>query len=285
VGIFDVRIGENCLRIKELAFRVTKVLVLHIMELNLLVNRSGSIMEQIKNNNAISVSQTRIEVTLNSPKIRLKKIAIDPPKRSKIEEIGNSITHGLGAIFSVVAFSLMIAVANTMQEVVGAVMYFVGLMVLFSASCLYHAFPHGSAVKRLFRRFDYSSIYLLIGATFAPILLCSVGGVFGITFFAIQWGVVAVGITVIAVFGPTRFRKIHIPLYLVLGWSGLAFVPQMIPSNVGLFVFIILGGVIYSLGVIPFAIKKKCAHFIWHFFVLGGAIVHWVGIYSFIFLA
>ena len=242
-------------------------------------------MEKVRNNVAHVRTQAKVEITLNSASKNMIRKPVDPPKRSRLEEIGNSITHGLGSIFSIVAFIMMISVANSTVEIVGAIVYFVGLMVLFTASCLYHAFPHGSAVKRLFRRFDYSSIYLLIGATFAPILLCSVGGTFGITFFAIQVGVVVVGITLIAVFGPSRLRKIHIPLYLVLGWSGLAFVPQMIPSNVGLFVFTILGGIIYSLGVIPFAIKKKCAHFIWHFFVLGAAITHWVGIYSFIFLA
>jgi hemolysin III len=111
-----------------------------------------------------------------------------------------------------------------------------------------------------------------------------VGGVFGAVFFFAQWAVIAIGITLIGVFGPSRLRKIHIPLYLLLGWSGLLFVPQMLSNNIGLFYFIIGGGIIYSLGVIPFAIKKKCSHFIWHFFVLGGAVVQWIGIYSFIFV-
>ncbi len=240
-------------------------------------------MEKTKNSAVYVGNKATINVTLNASKT-LKR-PIDPPKRSVLEEIGNSITHGLGSIFSVIAFVFMISMANTMQEVAGAIVYFIGQLLMFTMSCLYHAFRHGSAVKRLFRRFDYSGIYFLIGATFAPILLCYVGGTFGITFFVLQWSIIAVGITLIAVFGPTRFRKIHIPLYLVLGWSGLAFVPQMLSNNVGLFVFIILGGIIYSLGVIPFAIKKKCSHFIWHFFVLGGAVVQWVGIYLFIFLA
>lgn len=239
-------------------------------------------MEQTKNNVIYTGTATTVSVKLNTRK-PLKKPA-DPPKRSLLEEIGNSITHGIGSVFSVVAFILMIIKANTAEETVGAVMYFVGLFVLFTMSCLYHAFKYGSAVKRLFRRFDYSSIYLLIGATFAPIQLCYVGGTFGITFFIVQWSIIAVGITLVGVFGPSRLRWIHIPLYLLLGWSGLAFVPQMLTNNIGLFVMIIAGGIIYSLGVIPFAIKKKCSHFIWHFFVLAGAVVHWIGIYLFIFL-
>ncbi|MBO5224120.1 MAG: hemolysin III family protein [Clostridia bacterium] len=240
-------------------------------------------MEKIKNSTAYTGTTTTVNVTLNARKT-LKK-PVDPPKRSLLEEIGNSITHGVGSVFSVVAFILMLTVANTVEEKVGAIVYFVGLFVLFTMSCLYHAFRHGSAVKRLFRRFDYSSIYLLIGATFAPILLCYVGGTFGTAFFIAQWSIIAVGISLVGAFGPSRLRWIHIPLYLLLGWSGLAFVPQMLTNNIGLFITIIAGGIIYSLGVIPFAIKKKCSHFIWHFFVLGGAVVQWVGIYLFIFLA
>lgn len=239
-------------------------------------------IEQTKFSSVYETKQTAIEVAIPLKRKPIKKPA-DPPKRSILEEVGNSVTHGVGAIFSVVAFTLMMLKADNSQKTLSAIMYFLGLAVLFSASCLYHAFRHGSAVKRLFRRFDYSSIYLLIGATFAPILLCYVGGIYGTVFFIAQWSVIALGITLIAVFGPSRLRKIHIPLYLALGWSGLAFVPQMLSNNVGLFVFIILGGIIYSLGVIPFAIKKKCSHFIWHFFVLAGAVVQWVGIYQFIF--
>ncbi len=208
----------------------------------------------------------------------------DPPKRSLLEEVGNATTHGAGAVFAVVAIVLMLIHADTTEKLVGALVYSFGLFVMFAVSCLYHSFRHGSAVKRLFRRFDYSSIYLLIGATFAPILLAYIGGTLGYAFFGIQWTLIAVGITVIAVFGPSRFRFFHIPMYLVLGWSGLILMPEMISRDPAFFGFIVGGGAIYSLGVIPFAIKVKVSHFIWHFFVLAGAVVQWVGIYLYIFV-
>jgi hemolysin III len=78
-------------------------------------------------------------------------------------------------------------------------------------------------------------------------------------------------------------RKLHLSLYVVLGWCGLLFLPRMIRENIMLFVFILAGGVIYTLGIIPFALKKKGAHFVWHFFVLFGAIVHWFGIYLYVY--
>ncbi len=222
--------------------------------------------------------------SLQNCKAKPKKPVVDPPKRTVIEEVGNAVTHGAGSLFAILALVLMLVQADTTQKIIAACVYAFGMIVLFTMSCLYHSFRHGSAVKRIFRRFDYSSIYLLIGATFAPILLCYVGGTFGLVFFIIQWAIIAVGITFVGVFGPTKFKAMHIVLYLVIGWSGLAFMPQMLGDNVGLFAWILGGGVVYSVGIVPYALRKKCSHFIWHFFVLAGAIVQWVGIYNFIYL-
>ena len=214
-----------------------------------------------------------------------KKPPEDPPKRPVLEEIGNAVTHGLGALFAIAALVLMLAVSDNTAEYVAASVYSVGMFFMFSMSCLYHAFAHGSAVKRLFRRFDYTGIYLLIGATFAPPLLCFIGGSFGIVFSIVQWAIIILGITLIAVFGPTRLRRIHMPLYIALGWSALLLLPALIKGSFPLAMWILGGGVVYTLGIIPFMMKAKVSHFIWHFFVLGGALVQWFGIYKYIFLA
>lgn len=214
-----------------------------------------------------------------------KRPLVDPPKRSVLEEIGNSVSHGLGSVFAIVAFILMLVNSSNPIEYVSASIYFFGQFVMFTMSCLYHAFPHGSTVKRLFRRFDYTSIYLLIGATFAPPLLNVVGGTFGTVFFIIQWSVIVLGITLVAVFGPTRFRRVHIPLYVVLGWSALMLLPTLITKSLPLAMLILAGGVVYSVGIIPYAKKFRASHFIWHIFVLGGCVVQWIGIYAYIFLA
>lgn len=213
-----------------------------------------------------------------------KRPPINPPKRPLLEEIGNAVSHGLGSIFSIVALILMLLKSQNPPETAGAIIYFFGLFVMFTMSCLYHSFAHGSTVKRLFRRFDYSSIYLLIGATFAPVLLSYVGGTFGIVFFIIQWTVIVTGITFVGVFGPTRLKLMHIPLYVVLGWCALIFLPKMFRENPAFAAYILSGGIVYSLGIIPFAIKGKVAHFIWHLFVLFGAVLQWIGIYQYIYL-
>lgn len=213
-----------------------------------------------------------------------KRKAVDPPKRSTLEEIGNAVTHGAGSLFSIVAFVLMLLRCRDPLQVVAASVYFGGLLFMFTMSCLYHSLPHGGKAKRLFRRFDYSCIYILIGATYTPIMLLFIGGSYGAIFCAVQWSVIALGITFVAVFGPGRLRWLHIPLYVLLGWSAVLFLPRMISQSLPLFLWILAGGVTYSLGIIPFSLNKKVAHFLWHFFVLFGAILQWIGVYLYIFM-
>jgi hemolysin III len=206
------------------------------------------------------------------------------PRRSVIEEIGNSVSHGLGSAFSVVALILMLVFSNNAAESTSAALYSAGMFITFTVSCLYHAFGRDSDVKRLFRRFDYCSIYILIGATFIPVLLALMGDAFGITFLVIQWAVIAAGISLVAVFGPGKLRFVHIPLYVALGWSALMLMPSMIAVSFPLAMWILGGGIVYSIGIIPFVIKVRVSHFIWHVFVLAGAVVQWVGIFVYIYL-
>ncbi len=156
-------------------------------------------------------------------------------------------------------------------------------MMMFLMSCLYHSFRWGSTVKRLWRRFDYISIYLLIGGTFTPLWILYWGGTWGIILCAAEWLIIITGIVLISVFGPEKARRIHMTLYVVLGWCGLVFMPRMMKDDIPLFLFILGGGLLYTLGIIPFALQKKGAHFIWHFFVLFGAVAHWFGIYLFVY--
>ena len=207
----------------------------------------------------------------------------EPPKRSLLEEIGNAITHGLGAGLSIAASVLQPPYTITGPDLSASLFYGICLILLFLMSCLYHSFKTGLAVKRLWRRFDYSSIYLLIGGSFAPFCLVYWGDVKGIVMFSIQWGLIILGITLIGVFGPGRLRPIHFTLYFLIGWSGVLFIPGMVKDNMPLFLMTLGGGIIYTVGMIPFAKDKKGDHFIWHLFVLAGAIVHWFGIFLFIY--
>ncbi|MBE5809144.1 MAG: hypothetical protein E7317_12515 [Clostridiales bacterium] len=207
----------------------------------------------------------------------------EPPVRSLLEEIGNAVTHGVGALLSIAGFVLLLLRSDTPAKLLASCFYGICLILLFTMSCLYHAFPQGSTVKRLWRRFDYSSIYLLIGGSFAPLFLVYWGNALGRTLFIVQWAVIVAGITLIGVFGPGRFRRLHLALYVALGWCGLMFLPDTIRNEPGLCAMILSGGVVYTLGIIPFRRHTKGAHFLWHFFVLGGALIQWFGIYLYVY--
>ena len=207
----------------------------------------------------------------------------EPPKRTLLEEIGNAITHGLGAGLSIAGFVILLVYSDTGLKIMASCFYGICLILLVLMSTLYHSFKSGLAVKRLWRRFDYSSIYLLIGGSFAPFCLVYWGDAKGIVMFSTQCGLIILGITLIGVFGPGRLRPIHFTLYFLIGWSGVLFIPGMLKHDIPLFLMTLGGGLIYTLGMIPFVKDKKGDHFIWHIFVLAGAIVHWFGIFLFIY--
>ena len=207
----------------------------------------------------------------------------EPPKRSVLEEVGNAVTHGVGALFSIAGTVLLLIRSDTGTKLLCSIVYGFCLIMLFLMSCLYHSFRCGSRVKRLWRRFDYISIYLLIGGTFTPMWLLFWGGTAGIVFCCVQWAILITGITLIGVFGPGRPKALHFALYIVMGWCGLVFLPRMARENLPLLITTLLGGVIYTVGIIPFAKKAKGAHFLWHFFVFFGALIHWFGIYLYLY--
>lgn len=211
-----------------------------------------------------------------------KPIEINARKLSLGEEIGNAVTHGLGAVFSIVALILLLNKANSRLGVFAALIYSISMFFLYLMSCLYHAFKYDTTRKRVFRRFDHISIYLLIGGSYAPILLGLDLGNLGIILFIIQWIIITVGIVFKSIW-PTRFKKIHIVIFLLIGWMALFFIKDLYIYSNTLFYLVLSGGIVYSLGIIFFGLKFKYSHFIWHFFVLGGTILHFIGFYNYIF--
>lgn len=208
----------------------------------------------------------------------------EAPVRGVLEEIGNAVTHGVGALLAITGLILLLLKSNTGLKITASIVYGLSMTIMMTMSCLYHSFRSGSTVKRIWRRFDYSCIYLLIGGTFAPLFLVYWGNTLGIILFAIQWAFIITGITFVCIFGPGRIRWLHYTLYFAIGWSGVMFLPHFIKNNLPLLWMILAGGLVYTLGMIPFAKKNmKSAHFIWHFFVLVGAIVQFIGILLFVY--
>ena len=204
----------------------------------------------------------------------------EPPRLTAGAECFNAVSHGLGALGALGALALLLNRSGTAMELLASCVYGISMVLMMLMSCVYHALPAGSRAKRVCRRFDYTSIYLLIGGTFAPILLLYLGGTAGVILFGIQWAVIFTGVALVMAFGPGRWRALHFTLYFLIGWSGLVFLPQMYLHSRVLLGFIFAGGLAYTLGMIPFAGKKKYDHCVWHVFVLAGAALHFVGVYT-----
>ena len=204
----------------------------------------------------------------------------EPPRLSREEERFNTISHGIGAAAALLCTALLAIRSDTGWKLAASLVYGGSMTLMMFMSSLYHAMPTGSAAKRFCRRLDYTSIFLLIGGTFAPILLVYLGGTPGIALFFTQWAVILTGAGLVLVFGPGQWRGPMFALYFLLGWSGVAFVPEFLRNAPTLLWFILMGGIVYTVGMIPFARKRKYDHCVWHLFVLAAALLHFVGIYT-----
>ncbi len=197
------------------------------------------------------------------------------------EEIFNSITHGIGALLSIAALVILVSISVTKGDVwhvVSFTIYGSSLVLLYLASTLYHSFTK-EKVKNLFARFDHAAIFLLIAGTYTPFLLTALRGPLGWTLFGIIWGVAIAGVVIRSIY-LTRFRKLMVALYLAMGWMFIVAVgPLMKNLSTISIIFLFLGGIFYSVGVI-FYLKRnlKYSHGIWHLFVLAGSIMHFFAV-------
>lgn len=198
------------------------------------------------------------------------------------EEIGNSITHGIACLMGIVGMILLLIKSDSSIEYLAALIFGISMSLLYLSSCLFHSFKEGSVVKSIFQRFDHLSIYLLIGGTFAPILLCLAEWPRGLIFFIVQWTLILVGVVLKAI-NTSKHHVIHIILYLAIGWSGLFFLGELSEVSLALFWLILSGGIVYSVGILFYIARWKFAHFVWHFFCIAGTLLHFIGIYLYIF--
>ena len=196
-------------------------------------------------------------------------------------EMANSMIHGIGVLFGVACIPLLTALAtksNNTPGIVGACVYGFCFLMLFSFSTLYHGFQQPQ-VKRVLEIFDHISIYFLIAGTYTPFLLIYLNNAFGITLLCVLWGLTVLGIF-FKIFFTGRFEIVSLIIYLVMGWilvvGGRRFFTEL-PLNV--LIFIVIGGGLYSIGIIFYLWQKySWHHAVWHFFVLAAAICHYVAV-------
>ena len=199
-----------------------------------------------------------------------------------IEEICNCSVHGLGVILSIAALVILAAFSaryGNAWTIVSTVIFGVSMIMMYTASTLYHAVTNPQA-KKVLKKFDHIAIYYLIAGSYTPFLLVNLRGGTGWTIFGIIWGLALIGTVLKLVTSGSGVKAWSILLYLTMGGM-IVFASKTLFESLnrtGL-IFLILGGVFYTVGVLFYVQKKrKYTHAIWHAFVLAGTVMHFFAI-------
>lgn len=197
------------------------------------------------------------------------------------EEIINSVTHGIGTLLSIAALVLLIvfaAIKGNAWHVVSFTIFGSTLILLYLSSTLYHSFSKPK-LKNLFARFDHAAIFFLIAGTYTPFMLSTLRGVLGWGLLSVIW-ILAIGGAIIRSIYVTRFRKLMVAIYVLMGWMFVfAFRTMMVITPFESLLFLFIGGILYTVGVIFYVWRSlPYAHGIWHLFVLGGSIMHFFAV-------
>lgn len=201
------------------------------------------------------------------------------------EEVAHALTHGIGAIASIVALVVMVLWATRYGDtwhVVSATIYGASLILLYTASTLYHALPW-PRLKSFFQHLDHAAIYLLIAGTYTPFLLISLRGPWGWSLLAVIWSIAILGVVIELVL-KERKKWLSLTLYLGLGWMALIAIKPMLDHVDGNGLLLLLaGGLAYSFGVIFYVWKSlKYHHAVWHLFVLAGSVLHFFSVFYYV---
>ena len=197
---------------------------------------------------------------------------------TKGEEIFNSVSHGVGSLLAVVGTSILVTLAALRGSAFAAAafgVYGFSLIVLYTMSTLYHAFPM-PGVKRVFRIFDHSTIFLLIAGSYTPFTLVLLrGDRSALIVFCAVWAAAILGMVLNAI-NLARFEKLSMVLYVLMGWAAVSILPTIVQALGNGFWLLLAGGVSYTAGLVFYAMRKvRYMHGVWHLFVLAGSVLHY----------
>lgn len=213
-----------------------------------------------------------------------RKISI--PDYTLGEELINAISHGIGAGLGVAALCLCVAISSAHHNTFGIVSSWIfgfSLIILYGMSCVYHSLRPNNA-KRVMRIFDHCTIFLLIAGTYTPFTLGPLRSTVGWPLFGLIWGAALIGIVLNAI-DMEKFKGLSMFCYLAMGWAIIfAYRPLAAAVAKNGIRLLVAGGILYTVGAIIFGIgsKVKYMHSVWHFFVLGGSILHFLCIYMYV---
>lgn len=206
------------------------------------------------------------------------------PAQTEKEEFYNSLTHGIGFLLSLVGFVVLIFFQKEtgVWNIFSIVVYGLSLSFLYMVSTLYH-YAKDEKHKYYFRILDHISIYYLIAGTYSPVVLLLLTHSKGWLLFWLVWGIAAIG-TLLKIFFTGKFEAVSLILYLFMGWLvmfDIHALKTVLPGS-GMN-YLIAGGLFYSLGIAFYLWEKlPYNHVIWHLFVLGGSISHYLMIFLYV---
>ena len=201
------------------------------------------------------------------------------------EERANRFTHGLGAVLSVAGLVLMVGYSarhGDIWQVVSTAIFGVTLVLLYTASTLYHSFE-GERPKMLLRKLDHAAIFLLIAGSYTPFVLVTLRGPWGWSLFGVVWTLALAGV-VLKFWFAGRYRLVSTLLYLGMGWLVMvALKPLMAALPHGGLRLLVAGGLCYTGGAVFYLWRQlPYSHAIWHLFVLGGSGCHWAAVFFYV---
>ena len=206
--------------------------------------------------------------------------------KKKIKEPGSAITHFIGMMMAIFAgIPLVIKAANEPNGVYlfSAIIYLISMILLYAASTIYHTFDISEKINCALKKFDHMMISVLIAGTYTPFLLVGLDSPLARGLMIVIWSLALLGILFKLTIAH-RFKILSLVTYLAMGWLSLVVIYEMaVKLAAGSVTLLAVGGVVYSLGVIFYVCKRiPYNHAIWHGFVLGGSVCHFLAIYLYI---
>lgn len=200
------------------------------------------------------------------------------------EEIANGVTHGIGILFGIISLVILLIMSikkNDVLSIVAFSIYGGCFILMYLCSTLYHSVQNEKA-KKVLRVFDHSSIFLFIAGSYTPIALLTMTGYLRIGILSLIWGIAIFGV-VFKIFTIGKFDKyngISLAIYIAMGWVAVLTIKPIINmTSINFFLWLLGGGLLYTLGTIFYSNKKiPYNHAIWHMFVLFASVAHFIGI-------
>ncbi len=209
----------------------------------------------------------------------------------KIKDPFSGFSHLLGLILSIIGTIILVLLSSNLTQIIAFLIFGLSMIFLYASSSIYHLFGHSPEEVDLFRKIDHAMIYILIAGTYTPFCLIALDGLWRTTSMIVIWtlAVLGVGTVFFKAFWTKVPRWFATFLYVLMGWLSIAIIyPLYLSIGLPLIIYLLLGGLFYSIGAVIYAIKKPNIikgfgfHEIFHIFVLLGTITHFLGIYNYL---